>query len=161
MNIRSRKTVHHESGEYALKEVSFVTICILNKYCFLGKVVNTAVELSELGEAVEAAILHIKSQIPGIIINYIVMPNHVHILFDFSCDMEISQEKKFTISSVVRNFKSFTTREYNKNHGKELIPLWQRGYYDHRIRDENEQKAVHDYINENPKRWAIDKFYVV
>jgi REP element-mobilizing transposase RayT len=41
------------------------------------------------------------------------------------------------------------------------MPLWQRGYYDHRIRNDEELRKIKDYIKENPKRWAIDKFYIV
>ena len=43
-----------------------------------------------------------------------------------------------------------------------LLPLeavWQRGYYDHIIRDESDFLRIWRYIDENPARWADDEYY--
>jgi REP element-mobilizing transposase RayT len=34
--------------------------------------------------------------------------------------------------------------------------LWQRGYYDHVIRDEGDLERIREYIASNPARWARD-----
>ncbi|MCE1199841.1 MAG: transposase [Marinilabiliales bacterium] len=36
---------------------------------------------------------------------------------------------------------------------------WQRSFYDHIIRDENEFRTISDYIKNNPIKWDQDKFY--
>jgi putative transposase len=164
LNIRSRKTICHDASEYALSEICFVTVCIFGKYCFLGKVMEDSMKLSELGCAVEDTIRNINARSKATIITeHIIMPNHIHMIFDMSYNnpKESVNEKKPAVSGIVRDFKSYTTKIYNYQHGKELVPLWQRGYYDHRIRNEDELKNVREYIKNNPKRWAIDKFYVV
>jgi len=36
--------------------------------------------------------------------------------------------------------------------------LWQTGYYDHIIRDEQDYQARWKYIDGNPARWAEDEY---
>lgn len=36
------------------------------------------------------------------------------------------------------------------------IPVWQRDFYDHIIRDENEWSRIRQYILDNPMNWAED-----
>ena len=37
--------------------------------------------------------------------------------------------------------------------------LWQRSYYEHIIRDEIDYQEIWQYIDENPQKWKIDRFY--
>jgi len=36
-------------------------------------------------------------------------------------------------------------------------PLWQRNYWEHIIRDEDDLARVMDYIVNNPIRWEVDE----
>ena len=36
------------------------------------------------------------------------------------------------------------------------IPFWQRGYYEHVIRDEAALSRIRQYIADNPARWHED-----
>lgn len=36
-------------------------------------------------------------------------------------------------------------------------PLWQRNYYEHVIRDEEELSHIREYIECNPQMWEMDK----
>jgi REP element-mobilizing transposase RayT len=36
------------------------------------------------------------------------------------------------------------------------IRVWQRGYYEHIIRDDESLSQVWQYIADNPKQWALD-----
>ena len=54
-----------------------------------------------------------------------------------------------------------TTNEYIKN---DLLPpfdkkLWQKSYYNHIIRDENDYIKICEYIENNLLKWEQDKFY--
>lgn len=62
---------------------------------------------------------------------------------------------------VVQWFKTMTMDEYIKNvknngwkpfNGK----LWQRNYYEHIIRNENELNRIREYITNNPLKWSLD-----
>jgi putative transposase len=62
-----------------------------------------------------------------------------------------------SISSFVAGFKSTSTRmvnEYRNRHGERL---WQAGYYDRIIRNENELFNVRNYIQCNPIAWDKDE----
>ena len=37
------------------------------------------------------------------------------------------------------------------------MPLWQRNYHEHIIRNEEELKAIREYILGNPARWNEDE----
>jgi len=64
-----------------------------------------------------------------------------------------------TLFQIVQWFKTMTTNEYIKNVTNNNWPrfdkkLWQRSYYDHVIRDEEEFEHAILYIQRNPERWA-------
>lgn len=37
--------------------------------------------------------------------------------------------------------------------------IWQRGYYDHIVRNETDYRAIREYIDTNPTRRVDDKYY--
>ena len=39
------------------------------------------------------------------------------------------------------------------------VTVWQRGYYDHVIRNQEDYVALAEYIQTNPLRWELDKLY--
>jgi len=39
--------------------------------------------------------------------------------------------------------------------------LWQRNYYEHVIRNEEDYLKIAAYIQTNPKRWQADTYYVL
>ena len=61
-----------------------------------------------------------------------------------------------SLGAVVGNFKSVTARRINKIRKSPGEPVWQRNYYDHIIRDEDDLKRVRRDILENPIRWDED-----
>ena len=67
------------------------------------------------------------------------------------------------LQEVVGWYKAMTTNQYIQSvKAGELPPfekrLWQRGYYDHIIRDDNDFLACWTYIDQNPVRWAEDEY---
>jgi REP element-mobilizing transposase RayT len=95
------------------------------------------------------------------------MPNHVHgiiILADQS-------ERRHAIPEIVRGFKTFSARRVNERSrigvhagmgfepalAQQTRPIqWQRGYYEHVIRNEKALDRIRAYIAGNPARWADD-----
>jgi REP element-mobilizing transposase RayT len=61
-----------------------------------------------------------------------------------------------SIGAIIGNFKSLVTRRANNLRRTRGGKLWQRGYYDHIIRNERELDAVRHYIRDNPRRWQDD-----
>ncbi len=69
------------------------------------------------------------------------------------------------LPKIIQWFKTMTTNEYIRNvknnewktfNGK----LWQRNYYEHIIRNEQELSKIRDYIINNPLKWESDKYYL-
>ena len=93
---------------------------------------------------------------------YVVMPNHFHaiITIEARADMESAP----TISEVVQAFKRYAIVEYSKMVHQGLLPpynksIWQRGYYDHVIRDQTDYDDIYRYIENNPTQWELDELY--
>ncbi len=67
-----------------------------------------------------------------------------------------------TLPDAVYRFKSWTTKLYSdgvKQKGWPAFPgrLWQRNYYEHVIRDNDELMTIREYINNNPYTWEEDE----
>ena len=66
--------------------------------------------------------------------------------------------QRLTLGNIVGRFKSLTTRRYLDGvHGDNWQPfptrLWQRNYYEHIIRDDQDYQSCFDYILANPQNW--------
>jgi len=61
--------------------------------------------------------------------------------------------KPGSISAIMQNFSSITTRIINNIRRTPGKKLWQRGFYDHIIRSQNELSAIRHYIINNPVNW--------
>lgn len=78
---------------------------------------------------------------------YCFMPDHVHLL--------LCPEAGSDLIRFVQAYKSKATRVYWKQNGRGRI--WQRGFYDHILRCEEDVREVFRYILENPVRKGLVK----
>ena len=69
---------------------------------------------------------------------------------------QFGKPTKNSIPTIVRSFKSTTTKQINQMRQTPMKPLWQRNYFEHVIRDDNELTRIHQYIINNSKRWEED-----
>jgi REP element-mobilizing transposase RayT len=75
-----------------------------------------------------------------------VMPNHVHVLFRIL--------NNHSLAEILRSWKSYSAREANCILGRSG-QFWQREYYDHLVRSEEEFYRVVNYIAENPAKAGL------
>ena len=66
-----------------------------------------------------------------------------------------------TVGNVIGAFKSKTTNTYIKMVKKNTLPpfnkrIWQRNYYEHVVRDDNDYVRIAEYIENNPSTWNDD-----
>lgn len=66
------------------------------------------------------------------------------------------QRKPRSLSSFLAGFKSTVTKQVNELRGTPYAPLWQRNYYEHVIRNENDLHEIREYIVNNPLKWELD-----
>jgi REP element-mobilizing transposase RayT len=62
-----------------------------------------------------------------------------------------------TLAEVVRTFKAASTQLIRRAGLTEFA--WQRGYYEHVIRDEDSLNRIRSYIDENPLKWREDQLH--
>jgi hypothetical protein len=67
--------------------------------------------------------------------------------------------RKPTLGQVVGYFKYLSTKKINELTNNALGRLWQRNYYEHIIRNEQDLYNARKYILENPLKWEEDEFY--
>jgi REP element-mobilizing transposase RayT len=60
------------------------------------------------------------------------------------------------LGRLVGAFKTVSTDDINQLRGTPARPLWQRDFYDHIVRNEDELNKIRKYIRTNPLRWASD-----
>ena len=83
------------------------------------------------------------------------MPNHLHFIIE-KTQMPVGAgldlpNKNIKITNVVGLFKSGVSRKIGYS-------IWQRNYYEHVIRNENELYEIQKYIQYNPLNWEKDKY---
>lgn len=54
-----------------------------------------------------------------------------------------------TTNEYIRNVKQYNWPSFNSR-------LWQRNYYEHIIRDDEELHRIREYIRYNPNKWSED-----
>ncbi len=62
-----------------------------------------------------------------------------------------------SIPTIIRAFKSATTRRINEWRGTPGARVWQRNYWEHIIRNEKALERIRRYILTNPARWQMDR----
>ncbi len=60
---------------------------------------------------------------------------------------------------MVAGFKSAVTKRIDSLRPLPGFPVWQRNYYDHVIRDEDDYHRIIEYISTNPQRWPDDSLH--
>ena len=157
--MQTRKPLRLQSYDYSQNGIYFVTVCTREKLHTLGRMVGAGVPtgphtaLTEYGQIVESCIRRMPT-----VEKYVIMPNHIHLLVRLTEDGTVrtpsptqTPDKGKGLPMVIRWLKRETTRRCGR-------PLWQRGYYDHVIRNEADYLACWNYIDTNPARWGEDAY---
>jgi putative transposase len=61
-----------------------------------------------------------------------------------------------SLPTIVRSFKSAATKLINELRSTPRAPVWQRNYYEHVIRNEDDLNEIREYILSNPVKWDLD-----
>ncbi len=125
----------------------FVTACVQDRRPLFGVVEDLAVRLSPLGDVVAEEWLATTARLGRVATDeWIVMPDHLHAI------VVIDDGATTRLATVIGQFKAAVTRRAQRAGGK--TRLWQRGYFDHVVRDERDLDAIRWYIATNPGRWT-------
>lgn len=157
-----RKPTHMKSFDYSENHRYFITICSDGKRKMFSDIsvgeglAPPVIHLSAIGKIIEEQLLALSTRYPEIEIeNHVIMPNHLHMILRLENTGGASPSP--TTHDIICTLKSLVTRScrqigYRGN-------IWQRSYYEHIIRNEDDYKNTWIYIDNNPARWSEDKYY--
>ena len=157
-----RKTVRLQEYNYNTAGAYFLTLCTENRQCILSRIVGTGVldgpqiELLPMGAIADKYLHQLNDFYENLSVeSYVIMPNHIHILLQVKegpSGTPVPTLQNSVVSQFVSTFKRFCNKEYEAN-------IWQRGAYDHIIRDQADFDKHIQYIYENPFGWLKDEYY--
>ena len=183
MNIQNKKydpQIHHRCStrlknyDYASNGYYFITVCIHDKECLFGEIRRgtACCALNEYGNIVNDEWIKSGYKRNEIELDeFVIMPNHMHgviIINDLGTDLGTARRaptEQFglpvsgSLPTIVRAFKSASTKRINELRNSSGQKLWQRNYYEHIIRDDKDLNRIRKYIKDNPVKWEEDEYY--
>ncbi|MCE5269674.1 transposase [bacterium] len=159
---RQRKNIRLRDYDYSSPGAYMVTVCAEIRLSVFGALKNGTVDLSEIGRIIEKHWLDLPAHFTGVGLDaWVIMPDHLHgiLLFELDGPGEAGlapttapgRGKLPELGDVVGSFKAAVTREMRKS-GISPGSLWQRGYYEHVIRNQTDLELAREYIALNPLR---------
>ncbi|MEK7747595.1 MAG: transposase [Nitrospirota bacterium] len=166
-NMRHRHSIRLRGYDYTQAGAYFVTICTQDRKCLLGDIMNEEMQLNDAGRIMANTWAWLATQYAYVELDaWIVMPNHLHgIIVILNDDGRGGSRTAPTTQPVTRKplgqligaFKTVSTKRINELSGSSGIPIWQRNYYEHIIRDEKSLQQIREYIINNPLQWELDQ----
>lgn len=222
--LRNRKGNRLKGYDYSRNNVYFITNCVKNNVCCLGRVVcagtgrdlsvqngkknpinnsNNSSENNPINPLGNQFIIHpihlknqlnnpsknisaIPSQIPsenkyisqlnqfGLIVeerinwlsnqyeyveihNYVVMPNHFHLILEIDATKVSKEVKIKSVSSLIGALKSTASHQIRELGFQDF--QWHRSFHDYIIRNDKAYQNISNYIDKNPEKWFEDTFF--
>ena len=175
--IHQRRSIRLASYDYSSIGFYFVTICIQNRKCLLGKIVDSEVVLNDAGWMVDHWWCELTNKFSTVgLDHYVIMPNHLHGILILQSpvgadqcvcpDPDLSEypggHTDLPLPKMIQWFKTMPTNAYIRGVNNNCWPpfpgkLWQRNYYERIIRNEGELHNTRQYIRDNPMQWVSNK----
>lgn len=152
MDLPQRKQNRLENYDYSQNGAYFITICTKERKKILCEIVGANIvrpKLTRYGKIVDDAINLITNHYQTVTIDkYVIMPDHIHLLLQIHSDGRTMFAP--TIERIVKQTKGYITKQIG-------FSIFQRSYYDHVIRNQEDYNEIWEYIDNNPKKWLINK----
>ncbi|NQU99739.1 MAG: transposase [Parcubacteria group bacterium] len=171
---------------YSSDGAYFVTICTKNKQHFFGEIMNGKLSNTKQTEIAKKCWFDLPNHYSNCVLDkFIIMPNHVHgvIFIDNGVggidtsgvetglkpvstnnvnhikhnQINNQYTKHYSLSEIIRGFKTFTARRINEMQNASGQPFWQPRFYEHIIRNDRTLNKIRQYIIDNPANWQDDR----
>lgn len=171
--IHHRRSIRLGGYDYSQAGAYFITVVTQERKSLFGEVVNGEMRLNRYGGIVQKWWEAIPEHFPDVELGaFVIMPNHAHgIISLFDCRGTVSVPlgeviaqpggetpplQRRTLGQIVAYFKYQSTKEINALTGGPRTRLWQRNYYEHIIRNQQDFELTWQYIESNPAQWETD-----
>lgn len=141
-----------------------MTVCVHKRKHLFGEIVfdsplvgaHLCVRPNRADLLITKWLKEMENKYSGVFIDTIcIMPDHVHFIV-----LKTGAHAGAPLPEMIKWFKTQTTNDYIKGVKNGRFPafdkhLWQRGYFEHVIRNDIDFYEKRKYISENPIRWAV------
>jgi len=167
-----RRSIRLHGYDYTSEGGYFITCVTHQRSCLFGQIYNGEIQINSLGKIVWDEWFRTARLRPNIELSedeFVVMPNHIHGIIWITDNSgrgslqrtpTIEQYQKpvsNSIPTIMRLFKSTTTKQINLRRGTPGEPVWQRNFYEHIVGSEKDYYAIAEYIENNPAGWETDQ----
>ena len=146
MELPARKHLRLPDYDYSLAGAYFLTLCVKDRKPIFwdgrGEL-RSPENLSSIGRVVEEELKRLDGIYEGARLDkYCIMPDHIHLILFLE---DGRTQFAPTVSRIVKQFKGVVTKRLG-------FSPWQRSYYDHVIRNEQDYLETWTYIDNNPSK---------
>ena len=159
MKMPNRKQNRLGEFDYGQEGAYFVTLCTQNRSRLFQMelpVGNGLCAVPEGNAIIHKWVSETENKFPGVVIDkYAIMPDHLHLIITIK-----ERHAGRSLPDVMRFFKTMTTNEYIRGVKNGILTpfdrkLWQKSYYDHVIRNQQDYNEIWEYIENNPLKWEL------
>ena len=163
--LPKRKPIRIEDYDYSTPGAYFITVCTANREKLFwsdrrGELCSPAnVPLSDIGFIIDNEFKRFNSVYDAVRVDkYCIMPDHIHFILSIDTDENgrtcrgelCSPAYAPTISRVMKQFKGSITKQVGRS-------IWQKSFYDHGIRNQQDYNEIWQYIENNPLKYALNR----
>ena len=156
-DLPKRKPIRIDNYDYSTPGSYFITVCNVNREKIFWNGVGADiirpqdVPLSAAGKIAEQGILQMAQHYENVAVDkYCVMPDHIHFILRIESDIGGRIISAPTVSTVVGSMKRWVSRQIGR-------PIWQKSFYDHGIRNQQDYDEIWQYIENNPLKYALNR----
>lgn len=164
-----RKKTRLSGYDYRDKGLYYVTVCSQERVDLFGSVIGPVgarhaspayVKLSQYGEIVKFVWSQLPFHYSVDLDTFQIMPDHVHFVISINNHTgEACLAPTQTLGSIVGSFKSECTKQIRILMKNPNYLVWQRNYYEHIVRNDEDLDRIRFYIEQNPENWAKEKSF--
>jgi len=174
-----RRSIRLREYDYTTPGAYFITLVSWQRENIFVEILDGMIELNKFGQIAKQQWEKLPRRFRHIELDeFVIMPNHIHGIIIISADRsrgtadevydndaESSRRaptERFakpvlgSIPTIVRSYKSSVAYRINIMRDTPGVPVWQRNYYEHIVRDEHEWNLINQYIINNPFNWQDD-----
>ncbi|MDX1994121.1 MAG: transposase [bacterium] len=183
--LPNRRSSRLKDYDYAQEGAYFVTICSHRMACTFGEIDTTGrMHLNDWGVILVEEWLRTMHQRAYLDLDaFVVMPNHFHgiVVIAESISPAMQGEtvgatraspvpkandiarpngpKSGSLGAIIGSFKSAVSKRIRQLPNALDTPIWHRNYHDVIVRDERMLNTLRAYIENNPAKWAEDRYF--
>jgi putative transposase len=182
----NRQSNRLQGYDYSSPGYYFVTIVSHNRLPIFGGIISGEAQLNRNGKIVKDCWLEIPKHFQSVTLDeYVIMPNHLHGIVKINENQNVGARHKVSsirrqaspysindkntkpkrtpiqsLGAIFGSFKSAVTKQIHPLGLCEHTSVWQRNYYEHVIRDNEDYQRIVECIQFNPINSEDDQEFV-